>query len=123
MYHCDSFADCLRLLDGRLNQLSTFIVIIVNVKDFSPMEFNSNKVLNIERNTDYSGSTPVTTIHMTDGEATCCMGWAWTSCIDKRTNRITLKTFIAWYIVATCVDIIITVIFYLILYHWHRIYV
>ncbi|CAF1215084.1 unnamed protein product [Rotaria sp. Silwood1] len=75
------------------------------------------------RNTDYSGSTPVTTIHMTDGEATCCMGWAWTSCIDKTTNRITLNTFIAWYVVATCVDIIITVIFYLILYHWRRIYV
>jgi hypothetical protein len=27
----DSFGDCLYLLDGRLNQLSTFIVIIVNV--------------------------------------------------------------------------------------------
>ena len=37
----DSFGDCLRLLDGRLNQLSTFIVIIVNVKDCSSMEFNS----------------------------------------------------------------------------------
>ncbi|CAF0895806.1 unnamed protein product [Rotaria sordida] len=75
------------------------------------------------RNTDYSGGSPVTTIHMTDSEATCCMGWAWTSCIDKTTNRITLKTFIAWYIVAVSFDVIITVIFYLILYHWHRIYV
>jgi hypothetical protein len=37
----DSFGDCLCLLDGRLNQLSTFIVIIVNVKDYSSMEFNS----------------------------------------------------------------------------------
>ncbi|CAF5058439.1 unnamed protein product, partial [Rotaria sp. Silwood1] len=37
----DSFGDCLRLLDGRLNQLSTFIVIIVNVKDSSSTEFNS----------------------------------------------------------------------------------
>ncbi|CAF1354120.1 unnamed protein product [Rotaria magnacalcarata] len=38
----DSFGDCLRLLDGRLNQLSTFIVIIINAKDYSSMEFNSN---------------------------------------------------------------------------------
>jgi hypothetical protein len=37
----DSFGDCLYLLDGRLNQLSTFIVIIINVKDSSSMEFNS----------------------------------------------------------------------------------
>ena len=37
----DSLGDCLCLLDGRLNQLSTFIVIIVDVKDYSSMEFNS----------------------------------------------------------------------------------
>ena len=37
----DSFGDCLCLLDGRLNQLSTFIVIIVEVKDHSSIEFNS----------------------------------------------------------------------------------
>ena len=37
----DSFRDCLYLLDGRLNQLSTFIVIIVNVKDGPLIEFNS----------------------------------------------------------------------------------
>ena len=76
------------------------------------------KLLNA-RNTDYSGSSPVTTVHMTDGEATCCMGWAWTSCIDKRTNRITLKVFIAWYIIAVCVDIVITVAFYFIIYHFY----
>ncbi|CAF1125301.1 unnamed protein product [Rotaria sordida] len=45
----DSFGDCLRLLDGRLNQLSTFIVIIVNVKDSSSMEFNSNVLQNLKR--------------------------------------------------------------------------
>ncbi|CAF4578626.1 unnamed protein product [Rotaria sp. Silwood2] len=44
----DSFGDCLRLLDGRLNQLSTFIVIIVNVKDSSSMEFNSNVLQNLK---------------------------------------------------------------------------
>ncbi|CAF2763019.1 unnamed protein product [Rotaria sp. Silwood2] len=75
------------------------------------------KILN-SRNTDYSGSSTVTTIHMTDAEATCCMGWAWTSCIDKRTNRITLKTFIAWYLVATCLDIVITVIFFFVIRHF-----
>jgi hypothetical protein len=80
------------------------------------------KIIN-SRQVDYSGESSVTTIPMTDTEASCCMGWAWTSCIDKRTNRITLKTFIAWYIVALCVDIIITVTFYLILYHYGRIYV
>lgn len=37
----DSFGDCLRLLDGRLNQLSVFIVIIVNVKNYSSVEFTS----------------------------------------------------------------------------------
>ena len=37
----DSFGDCLCLLDGRLNQLSTFIVIIVNVRDHPLMELNS----------------------------------------------------------------------------------
>jgi hypothetical protein len=37
----DSFGDCLYLLDGRLNQLYTFIVIIVNLKDYSSIEFNS----------------------------------------------------------------------------------
>jgi hypothetical protein len=36
----DNFGDCLCLLDGRLNQLSTFIVIIVDDKDNSSMEFN-----------------------------------------------------------------------------------
>ncbi|CAF3941901.1 unnamed protein product, partial [Rotaria sp. Silwood1] len=45
----DSFGDCLRLLDGRLNQLSTFIVIIVNVKDSSSTEFNSNVLQNLKR--------------------------------------------------------------------------
>lgn len=71
------------------------------------------------RNVDYSGKSPVTTIHMTDGEATCCMGWAWTSCIDKTTNRITLKTFIAWYAVAVTFDVIITLAFYFILKHYY----
>jgi hypothetical protein len=80
------------------------------------------KILN-SRQTDYSGESPVTTIPMTDGEATCCMGWAWTSCIDKTTHRITLKTFIAWYLVALCADIILAVVFYLVLYRYNRIYV
>ncbi|CAF0910116.1 unnamed protein product [Rotaria sordida] len=44
----DSFGDCLYLLDGRLNQLSTFIVIIVNVKDNSSMGFNSNDLPNLK---------------------------------------------------------------------------
>jgi hypothetical protein len=37
----DNFGDCLYLLDGRLNQLSTFIVIIINVKHNSSIEYNS----------------------------------------------------------------------------------
>ncbi|CAF0777239.1 unnamed protein product [Adineta ricciae] len=76
-----------------------------------------------ERRTDYVGDTPVTTVHMSEGEASCCMGWAWTSCIDKSTNRITLKVFIAWYLVCLCFDILVTAIFYVILYHYRRIYV
>ncbi|CAF1154908.1 unnamed protein product [Rotaria sordida] len=44
----DNFGDCLCLLDGRLNQLSTFIIIIVNVKDNSSMEFNSNDLPNLK---------------------------------------------------------------------------
>ena len=57
-------------------------------------------------------------IPMSDTEATCCMGWAWTSCIDKTTNRITFKVFAAWYAVAVTFDIIITVVFYLLLRHY-----
>ncbi|UJR35360.1 hypothetical protein I4U23_028117 [Adineta vaga] len=80
------------------------------------------KILN-GRQTDYSGLSPLTTIHMTEQEATCCMGWAWTSCIDKTTNRITLKTFIIWYIVGICFDILITGLFYLLIGYYQRIYV
>ena len=36
----DSFADCLCLLDGRLNQLSKFTVVIANVKDHPSVQFN-----------------------------------------------------------------------------------
>ncbi len=75
------------------------------------------------RRTDHSGQSPVTMIPMTDGEALCCMGWIWTTCIDKTTNRITLTTFIVWYIVALCADIIITAAFYLTLPHNNLIYV
>jgi hypothetical protein len=75
------------------------------------------KIINT-RQVDQSGKSPLTTIPMSDAEATCCMGWAWTSCIDKTTNRITLKTFIAWYIVALSVDILVTVIFYVVMHHY-----
>ncbi|CAF4083013.1 unnamed protein product, partial [Rotaria magnacalcarata] len=44
----DGFGDCLCLLDGRLNQLSTFIVIIIHVKDYSSMEFHSNNLPNLK---------------------------------------------------------------------------
>ena len=60
---------------------------------------------------------------MSDFEATCCMGWAWTSCIDKTTNRMTLKTFTIWYIVAVSLDIILTVVLYLITDHYYKVYV
>ena len=36
----DSFADCVCLLDGRLNQLSKFTVVIANVKDHPSVQFN-----------------------------------------------------------------------------------
>ncbi len=75
------------------------------------------------RNSSNLGYASAATIHMTDAEATCCMGWAWTSCIDKTTNRITLKTFIAWYIVALCADILVTVLFFILLYYYKAIYV
>jgi hypothetical protein len=75
------------------------------------------------RQTDYSGESAVTTIPMSHGEATFCMGWAWTSCIDKTTNRITLTTFIIWYLVGVSLDILITVIFYLVLNHYNDVYV
>ncbi len=74
------------------------------------------------RQVDNSGESPTTMIPMSDAEATCCMGWAWTSCIDKTTNRITLKTFIAWYAVALTFDIIITIVFYVLLAYYYRIY-
>jgi len=73
------------------------------------------------KHTDYSGESPVTTIPMPEGEATCCMGLVWTTCVDKTTNRISLKTLIAWYLVGITVDIVITVLFYFILTHFYRI--
>ncbi|CAM4778400.1 unnamed protein product [Rotaria magnacalcarata] len=76
------------------------------------------KILQARRSN--GGGSSITSIHMTDGEATCCMGWAWTSCIDKSTNRITLNTFIAWYIVGLSLNIIITLIFYFIIKHYYK---
>jgi hypothetical protein len=72
------------------------------------------------RRIDVSGKTAATNITMTDSEATCCMGWAWTSCIDRTTNTITLKTFIAWYAVAVSADIIVTLVFYFLLDKYYR---
>ena len=75
------------------------------------------------RETNYSESEPVTTIRLSETEVSCCMGWAWTSCMDKATNRMTLKAFIAWYVVALCLDVILTLLFYLIFGHFNRVYV
>ena len=75
------------------------------------------------RQTDYSGSQPLTSITMTDAEATMCMGCIWSSCVDKRTNRMTLKVFLAWYLVALTLDIVVTVLFFVWLYQYNRIYV
>jgi uncharacterized protein with PQ loop repeat len=72
------------------------------------------------RQSDYSKSTPVTSIHMTEGEASVCMGWAWTSCIDKTTHTISLKTFIIWYIVCLCFDVLATLLFYFLLHNYVR---
>ncbi|CAF0771867.1 unnamed protein product [Adineta steineri] len=75
------------------------------------------------RNTDYSGDVAISTIHISEGEAKCCMGWAWTSCIDRRTNRMTLKVFIIWYLVALAIDILLTVACYFIITNYHSRYV
>jgi len=64
------------------------------------------------RQTDYSEESYVTTIPMTKNEAMCCMGCLWASCVDKTTNRITLKIFIARYVFIICADFIITLAFY-----------
>ncbi|UJR08853.1 hypothetical protein I4U23_013108 [Adineta vaga] len=40
----NSLGDCFYLLDGRLMQLSSFIVIIEEDEDYSPMEFNENNL-------------------------------------------------------------------------------
>ena len=75
------------------------------------------------RQTDYSGSPPLTTITMTDSEASICMGCLWSTCVDKRTNRMTLKVFLAWYFVVLTIDILFTVLFFVWLYQYNRIYV
>jgi hypothetical protein len=75
------------------------------------------------RETNYIESVPVTTVRMTETEVSCCMGWAWTSCMDKTTNRMTLKSFITWYVVVLCLDVVIAVLFYLLLGQYNRIYV
>ena len=73
------------------------------------------------RHVDYSGVKPVTTISITDTEAYFCMGLIWTSCINKTTKRMSMKAFIAWYIVGLCADIILTVLLYVVFYENNRI--
>lgn len=70
-----------------------------------------------------SDSCLETRITMTEGEVTCCMGWAWNSCVDKTTNSISFKTFFIWYLVGITLDIVVTVLFYLVIYQYQRIYV
>lgn len=72
---------------------------------------------------DYSKGQSVSTISITDTEAYFCMGLIWTSCIDKTTKRMSLKAFIAWYIIALIANILLTVLLYVFLYESHRIYV
>ena len=75
------------------------------------------------RQVDRSGEKSTTTISISNSEAVVCLGWIWTSCIDKRTGRMSLKAFIAWYIVALCADILVTLLFYVSLYYYNRVYV
>src|SRR5689334_4005749 len=71
------------------------------------------------RQTDYSEKTTITTISMTESETTCCNGLALTTCNYKRTNRITLKIFITLYLVCLILDIIVTLLFYFVIYYYN----
>ena len=63
-----------------------------------------------------SQNTSGSGLHITDGEAAWCMGWAWTSCVDKTTKTMTLNVFIVWYLVVLAIDVLFTVISYVLLY-------
>jgi hypothetical protein len=72
---------------------------------------------------EYSGNTIIRTINVTPFEVTCCMGCIWNTCLDKTTNRMALSTFIIWYIVNIFIEIVLTVLIFLLFYYGTRIYV
>jgi hypothetical protein len=72
---------------------------------------------------EYSENRIIRTISITTLEVTCCMGWVWNTCLDKTTNRMALSTFIIWYIVNICIEIVLTVLIFLLFYYQIRFYV
>jgi hypothetical protein len=74
-------------------------------------------------NVEYSENKIIRTINITPLEVTCCMGCLWHTCLDKTTNRMALSTFIIWYIISICLEIVLTVLIFFLFYSVNRIYV
>jgi hypothetical protein len=74
-------------------------------------------------NVEYSDQQTVRTINITPTEVTCCVGWLWKTCLDRTNNRMTLSTFIIWYIVNICLALVVTVLFFVLFYYQNRIYI
>jgi hypothetical protein len=75
------------------------------------------------QNVLYSENGTGRSIDLTPFEMFCCIGWAWTLCLDKATNRMALSTFIIWYIVGICINIFLTALVFLLFYFGYPVYV
>jgi hypothetical protein len=75
------------------------------------------------QNVEYSGNKIIRKIYVTPLEVTCCMGLIWNTCLDNRTNRMSLTIFIIWYIVNIFIALVLTVSIFLLFYYRIRVYV
>ncbi len=71
------------------------------------------KLIN-RRNVDYRGTT---TISISSGEVSWCMGCAWKYALDRTTNEMKLSIFIIWYIVSISLNLLVTVGIFLAIYY------
>jgi len=96
--------------------------ILFAITFFILTSFFIYKLIN-SQHVEYSENTIIRTINVTPFEVTCCMGCIWNICLDKTTNRMALSTFIIWYIVNICIEIVLTVLMFFWFYYGNRIYV
>jgi hypothetical protein len=71
------------------------------------------KLIN-RRNVDDRGTT---TISISSGEVSWCMGCIWKYALDRTTNQMKLSIFIIWYIVSISLSLLVTVGMFLGIYY------